>query len=177
VGKTTCAAAMALAARGSGRRVLLVSTDPAHSTSDILETPLAGEEREVLPGLSAIEIDPETEARRYLDDAKQRMAGVFSPAVLKEAARQIELTASMPGVADVALFDRVSQLMASEAGRFDLVIFDTAPTGHSLRLLRLPEMMGAWVAALSSKRRAAAEAEARVAGGDQGAVPGILAPP
>jgi arsenite/tail-anchored protein-transporting ATPase len=161
VGKTTCAAALALAASRLGRRVLLVSTDPAHSTSDILEVPLGAAEREVQPGLAAMEIDADTEARRYLDEAKQRMAGLFSPAVLKEAARQIELTASMPGVADVALFDRMSQLIVSDAGRFDLVVFDTAPTGHSLRLLRMPELMGTWVAALSARRREAADAATR----------------
>jgi len=161
VGKTTCAAALAVGAARGGRRVLLVSTDPAHSTSDIFETPLSADEREILPGLLAMELDADAEARRYLDAAKQRMAGLFSPGVLKEAARQIELTASMPGVADVALFDRMSQLVASDSGQFDLVVFDTAPTGHSLRLLRLPELMASWVEALSSRRREAAEGEAR----------------
>jgi arsenite-transporting ATPase len=67
----------------------------------------------------------------------------------------------MPGVADVALFDRMSQLIASDAGRFDLVVFDTAPTGHSLRLLRMPELMGTWVTALSARRREAADAGTR----------------
>jgi arsenite-transporting ATPase len=163
VGKTTCAAALALAASRGGRRVLLVSIDPAHSTSDILDTPLGAAEREIAPGLHAMEVDAEAETRRYLDEAKQRMSGLFSPGVLKEAARQIELTASMPGVADVAVFDRVSQLIASDARRFDLVVFDTAPTGHSLRLLRLPELMGTWVAALSARRREAADAGAQAA--------------
>jgi len=161
VGKTTCASALALAASRLGKRVLLVSTDPAHSTSDIFGAAIGPTEREIAPGLRAIEIDPDAEARRYLDDAKQRMSGLFSPGVLKEAARQIELTASMPGVSDVALFDRMTQLIVGDAGRFDLVVFDTAPTGHSLRLLRLPEMMGAWVGALTARRRAAAEAAAR----------------
>jgi arsenite/tail-anchored protein-transporting ATPase len=158
VGKTTCAAALALAASRGGRRVLLVSTDPAHSTSDVFETPLGAEAREIVPGLHAMELDADVELRRYLDEAKKRMAGLFSPHVIREAARQIELTATMPGVADVAVFDRMSQLMAGEADRFDLVIFDTAPTGHSLRLLRLPELMGTWVAALTARRREAAAA-------------------
>jgi arsenite/tail-anchored protein-transporting ATPase len=172
VGKTTCASALALAASRLGRRVLLVSTDPAHSTSDIFDTRLAATEREVEPGLFVVELVAETEARRYLDEAKQRMAGLFSPGVVKEAARQIELTASMPGVADVALFDRVSQLIADVAGRFDLVVFDTAPTGHSLRLLRMPELMAVWVGALAERRRAAAEARAPLTG--QGADTGAL---
>ncbi len=161
VGKTTCASALALAASRLGTRVLLVSTDPAHSTSDIFESAFGAAERAVLPGLWAVELDADQEARRYLDEAKQRMSGLFSPGVLKAAARQIELTATMPGTADVALFDRMAQLIASAADRFDLVVFDTAPTGHSLRLLRLPEMMSVWVEALAARRREAAEAGAR----------------
>jgi arsenite/tail-anchored protein-transporting ATPase len=168
VGKTTCASAMALAASRAGRRVLLVSTDPAHSTSDIFEVPAASTERPLLPGLTGLEIDAESEARRYLDEAKARMAGFFPPAVLAEAARQIELTASMPGVADVAVFDRMSDLITSSADRYDLVIFDTAPTGHALRLLRLPELMSSWVDALARRRRQAVAADAQAQAGGAG---------
>jgi arsenite-transporting ATPase len=171
VGKTTCASAMALAASRAGKRVLLVSIDPAHSTSDIFEVPLASNEREILPGLVGLEIDAESEARRYLDEAKARLAGLFSPAVVKEAARQIELTASMPGVADVAVFDRMSDLIVSRAGMYDLVVFDTAPTGHALRLLRLPELMSSWVEALARHRREASAAGAHLAAAGGGQAP------
>ena len=167
VGKTTCSAALALAASREGRRVLLVSTDPAHSTSDIFERPFGPEEREILPGLWGVEIDEEAEARRYLAEAKDRIARVFSPAVVREAARQIELAASMPGVTDVALFDRMTDIMLSRRDTYDLVVFDTAPTGHALRLLRMPELMGAWVGALTARRREAMASAA--AGGEPSA--------
>ena len=85
VGKTTCASAMALAASRAGKRVLLVSTDPAHSTSDIFEQPFDREEREVYPGLTGIELDADFEARRYVDSVKTQIASLFSPAILKEA--------------------------------------------------------------------------------------------
>jgi arsenite/tail-anchored protein-transporting ATPase len=160
VGKTTCSSAFALAASRAGRRVLLVSTDPAHSTSDVFERPFGSAEREVLPGLTGLEIDAEVEARRYLDEAKGRLTGLFSPGVLKEAARQIELAAAMPGVADVALFDRMADLIVSRADAYDLVVFDTAPTGHALRLVRMPELMAAWVGALAKRRREALAADA-----------------
>jgi arsenite-transporting ATPase len=153
VGKTTCSAAFALAASRAGRRVLLVSTDPAHSTSDILERPIGPEERALLPNLWGQEIDGEAEARRYLDEAKGRLAGLFSPGVLREAARQIELAGSMPGVTDVALFERMASIVLSRLEAFDLVVFDSAPTGHALRLLRMPELMASWVRALALRRR------------------------
>ncbi len=164
VGKTTCSAAAALAASREGRRVLLVSTDPAHSTSDVLERPLAAEIREILPCLSAIEIDDHREARRYVDRAKEQMTSLFSPSVVQQAARQIELAATMPGLAEAALFDRIGDIVLEDSDRFDLVVFDTAPTGHTLRLLQMPELMESWMRALAERRRSGVEAGAAASG-------------
>jgi arsenite-transporting ATPase len=158
VGKTTCSAATALAASRHGKRVLLVSTDPAHSTADVLGCALGPDIRRVAERLRAIEIDAETEVRRYLDQAKSQLSAAFSPSVLKEALRQIEVTATMPGVADVAVFERMNDIALSKGEEFDLIVFDTAPTGHALRLLSMPESMGVWVRALAERRRAAHEA-------------------
>jgi arsenite-transporting ATPase len=159
VGKTTCSAALALAASREGKRVLLVSTDPAHSTSDILETRIGPAGREILPNLHALEIDPEDAVRRYVDEAKARLSGLFSPAVVRAAARQIELASSMPGAADAALFDRMTDILIGQAAPYDLVVFDTAPTGHAIRLLRVPELMSTWFEALARRRREATQAE------------------
>ncbi len=158
VGKTTCSAALALAASREGRRVLLVSTDPAHSTADILERPIGPEECELLPNLWGQELDEEVEARRYLDEAKARLVGLFKPSVLREAARQIELAGSMPGATDVALFERMAAIVLTRRDAYDLVVFDSAPTGHALRLLRMPELMASWLRALADRRRQVLEA-------------------
>ena len=160
VGKTTCAAAVALAASRHGKRVLLVSTDPAHSTSDIFETPFGSTEREILPGLSGLEIDVALESRRYVDRAKEQIAKLFSPAILRRADRQIELAATMPGAENVALFDRMTELIVDHRDGYDLLIFDTAPTGHTLRLLQSPELLVSWVSALTKARRAMLPADA-----------------
>jgi arsenite/tail-anchored protein-transporting ATPase len=164
VGKTTCAAALALGASQRGRRVLLVSTDPAHSTSDVFERTLGPDEHEIRPGLFGIEIDAEIEARRYLDQVRVQVGALFGPAVLKEALRQMELAATMPGVSDVALFDRMAEIVRTRSAGFDLVIFDTAPTGHTLRLLQMPELMATWIRALSARRREAVRAAETVRG-------------
>jgi len=145
---------MALAASREGKKVLLVSTDPAHSTSDIFEHPFDREEREVYPGITGIELDADYEARRYVDNVKGQIASLFSPAILKEAERQIELAATMPGVEEVALFDRMSDMIVGRLEEYDLIVFDTAPTGHTLRLLRMPELMASWIEALSKRRKA-----------------------
>jgi len=153
VGKTTCAAAMALAASRMGRRVLLVSTDPAHSTSDILGVDLGPEPRDVSPGLRAVELDAEHEASKFLAGVRTQVASLFSPAVLRDVSQQFEMAASMPGVVDVALFDRMAELMLDASDQADLLIFDTAPTGHTLRLLQMPESLALWIGALASRRR------------------------
>jgi arsenite-transporting ATPase len=154
VGKTTSASAMALAASKRGKRVLLVSTDPAHSTSDIFERSIGPEPVPLLPNLHALEIDGEFESKRYVTTVKERINGLFGHTIQKEAARQIDLAASMPGIEETALFDRIGALIRGEDDRFDLIIFDTAPTGHTLRLIRMPELMEAWIRALSRSRRA-----------------------
>src|SRR5438876_12056206 len=153
VDKTTCASALALAAARKGKRVLLVSTDPAQSTSDIFERLCRREEAEVYPGIVGVEVDADFEARRYIETVKNQIAKLFSSSVLKEAERQIELVSTMPGVEEVALFDRMGELIVTCVDSYDLIIFDTAPTGHTMRLLRMPELMSSWIAALSKRRK------------------------
>ena len=162
VGKTTCAAAVALAASREGQRVLLVSTDPAHSTSDIFEQRFTREEREILPNLHGLEIDADFEASRYIAEVKEQVAKMFSPAMVGAASRQIDLAAAMPGVGDVALFDRLTTIVAARNSVYDLVVFDTAPTGHTVRLLQMPEMLGTWIDALTAQRRRAVERDAAI---------------
>src|ERR1700746_3600251 len=83
VGKTTCASAVALAAAKSGKPGLVVSTDPAHSTSDIFERAFSREESEIYPGISGIEVDADFEARRYIDTVKSQIAQFFRSYSLK----------------------------------------------------------------------------------------------
>jgi arsenite-transporting ATPase len=160
VGKTTCASAAALAASRERKRVLLVSTDPAHSTSDMFERPFGPDEREILPHLSGLELDAGLEVRRYVARVKEQIARMFSPAILNEAGRQIELAATMPGAEEVAVFDRMTDLIIDREDAYDLIVFDTAPTGHTLRLLRMPELLASWVDALTKARRAMTDPDA-----------------
>jgi arsenite-transporting ATPase len=157
VGKTTCSAAFALAASRKGVRVLLVSTDPAHSTSDIFERKIGPSERQLYPNLWALEIDSEGEAARYIADVKRDIRRMFSANVLQQATRQIDMAAASPGMLEVALLDRIIDLIVDRERDFDLIVFDTAPTGHTLQLLRMPDAMNAWIQALVKHRRAVVE--------------------
>lgn len=157
VGKTTLAAATALRLaqddKGAGGEVLLVSTDPAHSTSDLLGTPLGSEPVRLRDRLWAMEIDPETHAAAYVAGIREDAAGAVSPEVLPALERHLKLAAQAPGTAEAALFDRFTEIMAWCPDRFSRIVFDTAPTGHTLRLLTLPDMLAAWIEGLAAQRR------------------------
>lgn len=153
VGKTTLAAAFAVLAAEQGFRTLLVSTDPAHSTSDILETALGPEPRSVADRLWAVEIDPAREADRYIAGVKERIAEATAPRLLDEVERQIDIARVSPGTEEAALFDRFTRIIEDVGQRYDRIFFDTAPTGQTLRLLSLPELMTAWISGLIARRR------------------------
>ncbi len=152
VGKTTCSAAFALSSARRGLRTLLVSTDPAHSTSDIFEKEIGNEVVSILPGLDALEIDGERESMQYMQRVRANLAQIVSPVIVEQINRQIDAAAISPGTEEAALFDRMVELINEEAGNYDRIIFDTAPTGHTVRLLSLPDLLGAWLETLISKR-------------------------
>ena len=153
VGKTTLAATVACLAAREGYRTLLVSTDPAHSTSDVLEVTLGPDPREVRPGFWAMEIDPAVEADRYIEEVKERIAEVTPPRLAAEVERQIDIARVTPGAEESALFDRFTKITDDAGEKYDRLLFDTAPLGHTLRLLSLPELMGAWISGLISRRQ------------------------
>jgi arsenite-transporting ATPase len=153
VGKTTMASALALRSADAGDRTLLVSTDPAHSTSDILETNLGAEPREVTDSFWAMELDPGHEADRYISGVKDRIAESTAPRLLAEVERQIDIARVSPGAEEAALFERFARLIEEAGSRFDRIVFDTAPTGQTLRLLSLPELMSAWIGGLIGQRK------------------------
>jgi arsenite/tail-anchored protein-transporting ATPase len=152
VGKTTVAAALAVKFADAGERVLVVSTDPAHSLGDAFDRRIGDGAVSLFPGLDGMEVDAEREVDRYLDRVASHMREFVQPSMYAEIERQMELTRHSPGAAEAALLDRVADLMDSARDRYDRVIFDTAPTGHTLRLLALPELMAAWTDGLLRSR-------------------------
>ena len=153
VGKTTLAAAVAVGSADAGRRTLLVSTDPAHSVGDVLRIGLGNEPSGVLPNLWALEIDPTEEADRYIAGVKERIAEVTPPRLAAEVERQIDVARVSPGAEEAALFDRFTRLMEEAGTGYERVVFDTAPLGHTLRLLALPEQLQQWIRGLIGRRR------------------------
>jgi arsenite-transporting ATPase len=152
VGKTTIAAALSIAVADRGRRCLLVSTDPAHSVGDVFDVPIGNEETLLAERLWGLEIDPEREADQHIASVKLQLKSLVHPRMYDAVERQIDLARSAPGTLEAALLERMAELMAEDGHRFDIVVFDTAPTGHTLHLLSLPEIMMSWTEGLLKHR-------------------------
>ncbi|MCM3664748.1 ArsA family ATPase [Mesobacillus subterraneus] len=154
VGKSTTSAAMALLLSKSGKKVLLVSTDPAHNTGDLFHADFGGGKIvKAAQNLDVLEIDSERESRNYINGVKGNLKGLVKATMIEEVNRQIDMAASSPGAEEAALFDRITSLILEEIRNYDAIVFDTAPTGHTIRLLTLPELMGVWMDGLLERRK------------------------
>ena len=138
VGKTSVASATAVGLADEGKQVLLVSTDPASNLDEVFGVELGMRPTPItdVPGLFAMNIDPEAAALAY----RERMVGPYRGILPDASVRSMEEQFSGACTIEIAAFDEFSRLLGDESAtaEFDHVIFDTAPTGHTLRLLQLP---------------------------------------
>ncbi|MDB9233994.1 ArsA family ATPase [Halorubrum ezzemoulense] len=168
VGKTTVSCAYAYRCARDGLRTLVVSTDPAHSVSDVFDQRFGDEPESVadVDGLDAMEIDPEDEMQRHLTEIREALSEQVSAAMVSEINRQLEMSHGTPGAYESALFDAFVDVMRTESEPYDRVVFDTAPTGSTLRLLGLPEFLGDWIDRLLYKREQSIDLFEKAAIGD-----------
>ncbi|QMF91322.1 arsenite efflux transporter ATPase subunit ArsA [Citrobacter freundii] len=147
VGKTSISCATAIRLAEQGKRVLLVSTDPASNVGQVFDQAIGNTIRPVtaVPGLSALEIDPQEAAQQYRSRIVDPIKGLLPDDVVNSISEQL----SGACTTEIAAFDEFTGLLtdASLLTRFDHIIFDTAPTGHTIRLLQLP---GAWSSFIES---------------------------
>lgn len=150
VGKTSLSTATALALADAGKHVLLVSTDAASNLDEMLGVPLRNQPVDVpgAPGLQLLNIDPETAAEAYRIRVLAQLDAA-APASERETVRE-QLSGAC--TTEIAAFDEFAAILAAESKQWDHVVFDTAPTGHTLRLLSLPK---AWTGFLEGNDRGA----------------------
>lgn len=157
VGKTAVASATALAQARAGRRVLVVSTDPAHNLGHLWErpvgdriTPLA---RDLGGGtLDGIEVDPVATTDAHLAAVGDTIRRLMPEHLAAEVDKHMELARDSPGTHESAVLERVAELVDTGLDDYDLIVFDTAPSGHTARLMALPEIMSAWTEGLLRRR-------------------------
>ena len=149
VGKTTTSSALA-SQLAFNRKVLLISTDPAHSLSDAFRMDFSGVPQQVtgVPNLEVMEVNP----TKFLRDELHQWKGLAESAGVEDLAEKIhyfqEWLSGVPGVDEATALSSVIDLI--ESGKYDTIVFDTAPTGHTLKLLQLPEIMQAGLTKLES---------------------------
>ncbi|HFJ9442021.1 TPA: arsenical pump-driving ATPase [Bacillus albus] len=138
VGKTSTACATAITLADMGKQVLLISTDPASNLQDVFEIELTNKPKEIpsVPNLQVANLDPETAAHEY----KERVVGPYRGKLPDTVIATMEEQLSGACTVEMAAFDEFSTLLTNKelTSKFDHIIFDTAPTGHTLRLLQLP---------------------------------------
>ena len=141
VGKTSIACAASVRLAESGKRVLLVSTDPASNVGQVFGLAIGNRIADIasVPGLSALEIDPQAAAQGYRDRIVGPVRGLLPESVVKGIEEQL----SGACTTEIAAFDEFTALLTDSTltQEYDHIVFDTAPTGHTIRLLQLP---GAW---------------------------------
>lgn len=141
VGKTSVACATAVTLAGQGKRVLLISTDPASNVGQVFDVAIGNTITgiEAVPGLSALEIDPEQAAEAYRERIVGPVRGLLPDKELASITEQLSGSCTI----EIASFNEFTSFLADPAlhGAYDHVLFDTAPTGHTVRLLQLP---GSW---------------------------------
>ena len=147
VGKTSLSTAAAIALADAGRRVLLVSTDAASNLDEILGMPLRNQAQAVpgVPGLDMLNIDPDAAAEAY----RLRVLAQLEADASDDERQTVREQLSGACTTEIAAFDEFAALLASEgegSDGYDHIVFDTAPTGHTLRLLSLPKACSGFLA-------------------------------
>ncbi|MFZ7825911.1 arsenical pump-driving ATPase [Priestia sp. 40] len=152
VGKTSIACAVAVSLADNGHKVLIVSTDPASNLQDVFEIDLRNEPIEIpmVKNLYACNLDPEEAAKTYREKVVGPYRGKLPDAVVSTMEEQLSGACTV----EIAAFDEFTNLLANEemVNQFDYILFDTAPTGHTLRLLQLPS---AWTGFLDESTHGA----------------------
>ncbi|MEQ8954601.1 MAG: ArsA family ATPase, partial [Gammaproteobacteria bacterium] len=155
VGKTTVSSATAVALAGEGARVLLVSTDPAHNLGHLFDREIGDKPVRLAAGLDGLELDPSAVVEAHLSEVTRALYELMPVTSHKDIDRHMALSRDAPGMHEAALLERMADVAEQGAKDYDHVIFDTAPSGHTARLMVLPEMMSAWTEGLIKRREKA----------------------
>lgn len=145
VGKTSIACATAIGLADTGKKILLISTDPASNLQDVFNQPLNGNGTIIteVPNLTVVNLDPEEAAAKYKESVVAPFRGKLPESVIQNMEEQLSGSCTV----EIAAFNEFSDFITDKAKQkeYDHIIFDTAPTGHTLRMLQLPSAWSAFI--------------------------------
>lgn len=174
LGKTTLSAATSYYLAKKGKRVIVFSTDPQASLTDIFEQRLFGRgEVELMPNLYALEIDADKRIAEYQDEIRRKIKEMYGfEEIPPEIDDYIGASSAEPAMAESATFDAMVELISG--GRYDYYIFDMMPHGHAIRFLSMAEILDAWINKITEVRESASEYQelAHVLKGSKGGLAG-----
>lgn len=147
VGKTAVASALGLSRARAGRPTLVVSTDPAHNLGHLWQRQVGDSPVELAPHLRGLEIDPSRTTEEHLRAVRATLRRLMADHLQGEVDKHLDLARDAPGTHEAAVLERIAEVV-EQRHPDELVIFDTAPSGHTTRLIALPELMQAWTEGL-----------------------------
>ena len=149
VGKSTTSAATAIKQADSGKKVLLMSSDPAHNVGDLLQCSLSNTEKEVIPNLWALEMDATQRALVFMNSLNEAFKAIFKKGIGVDVDLFNEMI--LPGLDEIFFCQTV--LEEFESGKWDVIIADTPPSGQALRALTTPDILDAWLSRVLALKR------------------------
>ena len=135
--------------------MLLVSTDPAHNLGHLFDRAIGPKPVRLAPGLDGLELDPDETVRLHLKEITSSLHKLMPVHLRGEVDKHMALSKDAPGMQEAALMERIAEVVEQGVKDYDLIVFDTAPSGHTARLMALPEMMSAWTEGLIRRQEKA----------------------
>ena len=156
VGKTTCAAAYSLILARQGLKTLIVSLDPAHNLGDVFGLELSEKPKEILDNLYGIEVDFNKMVQEHLKDLTDRIKDIYKYLKVLNLDKYIDVLRHSPGIEEYATLEKISEIIEFnfKERRYDTIIFDTPPTGLTIRIMALPSISLIWIRKLMELRMA-----------------------
>ncbi len=166
VGKTTSAAAYSLSKALEGKKVLIVSLDPAHNLGDVFEQELGDEPVKILDNLYAIEVDYDKMIKKHLEELTEKIKDIYGYLKIFNLDKYVDVLKHSPGIEEQASLEKIIEIVkqyGSGKNKHDIIVFDTPPTGLTLRIMALPTISLIWIERLIKLRLAILERRRTIA--------------
>lgn len=160
VGKTTSAAAYSVNKALQGKRVLVVSLDPAHNLGDVFDTELGDDPVKLMDNLVAIEVDYDKMIKKHLKELTEKIKDIYGYLKIFNLDKYVDVLKHSPGVEEQASLEKIIEIVRKYGvgdKAFDIIVFDTPPTGLTLRIMALPTISLIWIERLIKLRLAILE--------------------